>query len=55
MGHTKKKIFFKEKMFWPVTGPASQSPEKLYSMMENGMNIVRINLSHNSHEAFLLL
>ncbi|MCI5064725.1 pyruvate kinase [bacterium] len=31
-------------------GPASRSPEKLRDLMRSGMNVVRLNFSHGSHE-----
>ena len=31
-------------------GPASESLEKLCSLMEAGMNVCRLNFSHGSHE-----
>lgn len=32
-------------------GPASSSPEVIRSLLEEGMNIVRFNLSHGTHES----
>lgn len=32
-------------------GPASQSPEKLRELMLAGMDVVRVNMSHGSHES----
>jgi len=31
-------------------GPVSRSPETLLELMENGMNVARMNFSHGSHE-----
>jgi len=31
-------------------GPASGTPEILCKLIENGMNVVRLNFSHGSHE-----
>jgi pyruvate kinase len=32
-------------------GPASQAPEKLRELMLAGMNVVRVNMSHGSHDS----
>ncbi len=40
--------------YFSHSGPASKSAEMFYTMMEYGMNIARINLSHGSHEVLLL-
>ena len=31
-------------------GPVSRSPETLLELIENGMNVARMNFSHGSHE-----
>ena len=31
-------------------GPASQSQEMLEALLENGMDVARLNFSHGSHE-----
>lgn len=31
-------------------GPASRSPEQLYSLLMAGMDVMRVNMSHGSHE-----
>lgn len=33
-----------------LLGPVSKDPVVLEKLMENGMNIARLNLSHGSHE-----
>ena len=33
-----------------TVGPASESPEVLKSLMEHGMNVARLNMSHGSHD-----
>ena len=30
-------------------GPASEKPEILKAMIQNGMNVARLNFSHGSH------
>jgi pyruvate kinase len=34
-------------------GPASEKPEKLTAMIQNGMNVARLNFSHGSHKDHL--
>ena len=31
-------------------GPVSRAPETLLELIENGMNVARMNFSHGSHE-----
>lgn len=35
-------------------GPASETPEMLTALMENGMNVCRLNFSHGDHEEHLV-
>ncbi len=45
-------LFFRMRLSGIVCtiGPVSRAPETLLELIENGMNVARMNFSHGSHE-----
>ena len=49
-GHHEPLIFY----FFLYLGPASRDPKIISELIENGMNIARLNFSHGTHEVHVL-
>lgn len=47
-------MFSKRTKIVATIGPASESPQALRSLLHQGMNVARLNMSHGSHEEHAL-